>query len=1002
MEAGMTRTGTRIALTLSILLFALTCGPAVLAQTSAVGGDISGIVTDQTGAVLPGVSVTITSNETGVSHTFTSDARGAFLALNLQPGSYTVKADLSGFTTVTLTKVTLDLGQRVNVPVQMKVGTLSDKVTVSSESGTIVELAKTDVSTLINERAMTDFPINVRNPLQFILTAPGTTPQRTTTGSGYSFGGARARDNSSILDGVDNNDDSIRGFLSQPPLDSVKEFQVYASNYAAEFGRASGGVVNTILRSGSNRLSGSTFDYLRDRSVAANNFFTNAATTNPPGFKPYFRQQQPGGSIGGPIKRNALFFFTSYEHFRTDNYSNVTIKAPDAAIINDVLAGNYAAVNLGPNFPRGIKFGYSEVVGPGTFANDNRRHLFVEKVDWQASPNDAIYVRYLYNRQHTDGSGSGLNDSTRNGLAGLNWAHSLVANYAKTLSSRTLNEARFQISTFTTGGTLLDSIGPGINISGVGSFGRNLNQPQGRTQDRLEFIDNYSVHTDNHEMKFGADLNRVHIISSLPGTNAGPLGGLGGVFTFPSMAAFLDGNASNFLQGFGSSGTDNTQWNYGLFAQDQIKPTPKMTLSAGVRYELQINPSVANILDTTPREIHRNTKNFAPRLGFSYNPDGNGKMVVRAGYGIFHDFLYGNISGNAGQFNGLNVKTIVMVNADAAARFRGRNLGFAPGALPNVPPPAGYGNIVWVSPSPIPDSAFPLQTITTVDPNLPTPYSHQMHVTVERELGHDLSMSVAYLYNRHLDEAALRNLNLPPPIIDPSGRVLYNINNRPNELPDKRIFINNEFEGIGRSSYKALVVSAKQRFNRFMQFQASWTFSHAIDYIPDAIFDVPFAMDQNNLAADKGNSLQDQRHKFAFSGVFITPTGESALKRVFGDINVSPIVTVGTGVFYNITTGADSNGDSVSNDRPLGVGRNTFQGDGTKSIDLRISKGFPIGGTQLQLIADVFNILNFVAYTGYNTVWGTGSYPDNPRSTFGTPTGAADPRIIQFGVRYTF
>lgn len=990
------------------VLLALACAalPMVAAaQTSGIASDISVVITDESGAVMPGVTVTLTSNTTGVSRTVVTDAKGLALAPSLQPGSYKVVAELSGFATVTLERVTVSLSQRATVPIQLKVASLSESVTVTGESATVVELTKTDMSTLVNERAIQELPINVRNPLQFILITPGSTSQRTTTGSGYSFGGSRARNNSSVLDGMDNNDDSIRGFLAQPSLDAVKEFQVLTSNFTAEYGRASGGVVNTILKSGTNSFHGSVFDYLRDRSFAANNFFTNANPSNPPGFRPKFRQQQPGVSIGGPLQRNRLFFFTSYENFRTDSTNNVTISAANAQIINNVLAGRYDQVpNLGPNFPRGIKLGYTQIGGPGAFPAGQRRHILVEKVDYQPSSNVSFFGRYLFNRNRTVGSGSGLNDNTRNTVAGMNNTHSVVGSYTHIISPRMLNELRFQYSYFTTGGQLLDNVGPGINISGVANIGRNLNQPQGRTQIRQQFVDNYSITAGRHELKFGADVNRVRIESSLPGTNAGPLGGLGGVFTFASMAAFLDGNATNFLQGFGTSGTNRAGWNYGVFVQDQFKPFDNVTMNAGLRYELAPMPDVVDALNPTPHPINTDTNNFAPRVGVSWNPDGKGKMVVRSGYGIYYDMIFANITGNLGQFNGLSVKTITLTGTDAAARFRGKNFGYPAGAFPNTPPPGGWGSTVWESPSPISDSAFPPQTISTSDPNLPNPLAHHAHLTVERELMKDMSLSVAFNWNKHTKEPALRNTNLPSPIVGADGRNLYNINTRTAEFPDKRIFINNQFQGIGQSNYKALVVQFKQRFNQRMQFDASWTFAHAIDYIPDAIFDVPYASDQNNLAADRGNSLQDQRHRLLFSGVFTTPeASRGGLWRVIGDINVAPIFTYGTPVFYNITTGGDTNGDGVINDRPLGAGRNTWQGDNFKRVDLRISRGFRLGASrQVQIVADAFNILNTTNFTGYNTVWGNGAYPSTPNATFGRATSADDPRIVQFGLRFTF
>jgi hypothetical protein len=987
----------------AILSFVALAAADAFAQRS-VGADIAGVVKDETGAVLPGVSVTVTSNSTGATRSLVTDEKGSFLAINLQPGSFTVKAELAGFAPVTLTKVTTTLGERATLSVQMKVGTLSESITVTGESATVVETTKTNMSTLVGEKQLTDLPINVRNPLTFILTAPATTPQRTTTGSGYSFGGTRARSNLSIVDGVDNNDDATRSFMAQPNLDAVKEFQVLASNYSAEFGRASGGVVNTILKSGTNTFEGSVSFYFRDQSLMAIPYFTKLAG----GKTPPYRQLQPGATLGGPIVKSKLFFFGSYELYQTDAFNTVTISQKNTDIMNAVLSGKFdqlpaLGVALGTNYPRDITYGYTSVGGPGTFPTSTKRHGVVGKFDWQASQNDSFYVRYIYSRSRTTGSGSGLNDLTRSGTAGMNDSHAAVASYSHIFSSTMLNETRVQYSTYTSGGKLGDSIGPGINISGVGNFGRNLNQPQGRTQKRYQLIDTFSRMSGIHEFKAGFDFNRVNLASSLPGTNAGPLGGLGGVFSFSNMTAFLDGNSNNFLQGFGSSGTDQTYTTYGFFVQDNLKPISNATVSLGVRYDLSINPKVANILDPNPVRIHTDTNNIAPRLGISYNPDGAGRTVIRAGYGLYYDMLLTNMASNAGQFNGLTVKTITLTGAAAAARFRGQNLGFPPGALPNVPPPDGYGNIIWTSPSPIPDSVFPLQSITTMDPNLPVPYTHQAHLTVEHAVTKDLAVSVGYMMNRAKALPALVNLNLPTPIPDASGRNIYNLSQRTAELPDPRILINNQFQAIAYSSYDALIISVKQRLSRGLQFSAHYTLSKAKDLVPDPIFDNPSTADQKNPRADWGSSMQDERHRFVFNGVFVTPSWRGVLGAILGDVAISPIVTIGSPFFGNIVVGGDTNGDGVQNDRPIGVGRDTYALDSNSQVDLRISKSVKLHGrSEIQVMVDAFNIFNTVNLSSYNMTWGSGAYPSTPVSTFGQPTGAGAMRIVQLGARFRF
>ena len=290
-----------------------------------------------------------------------------------------------------------------------------------------------------------------------------------------------------------------------------------------------------------------------------------------------------------------------------------------------------------------------------------------------------------------------------------------------------------------------------------------------------------------------------------------------------------------------------------------------------------------------------------------------------------------------------------------------------------------------------------------MDPNLPVPYTHQAHVTIERAVTSNLAVSVGYMMNRAKALPALVNLNLPPPIADASGRNIYNLSQRTAEMPDPRILINNQFQAIAYSSYDALVVSVKQRLSRGLQFNASYTLAKAKDLVPDPIFDNPSTADQRNPRQDWGSSLQDERHRFVFNGVYITPSGTGLIGRIFGDIAISPIVTIGSPFFGNIVVGGDTNGDGVQNDRPMGVGRDTYAQDSNSQVDLRLSKAVKLHGRhEIQVLVDAFNIFNTVNFTSYNMTWGSGAYPSTPVSTFGQPTGAGAMRILQLGIRYRF
>jgi hypothetical protein len=451
-----------------------------------------------------------------------------------------------------------------------------------------------------------------------------------------------------------------------------------------------------------------------------------------------------------------------------------------------------------------------------------------------------------------------------------------------------------------------------------------------------------------HLLKGGADVlyNDVRIL--FPGA-------IPGAYTFTSLANLQRGQWQQFQQAFGNPSFSQSNPNLGLFVQDEWRPRPSLTVNAGLRYDLQ----------WLPDPIQLDANNVSPRLGLAWAP-GDRQTVVRASGGVYFDRIPLRATSNALQRDGVNYKVAV--------------LSFGQGGAPAFP------NVLPAFPSTL------LTSITTIDPAIQNGRSEQLGVQVERGLGRLASATVGYSHVRGRQIIMSRNINVPT--LTPAQAAARGVANLGRPNPD---FANvSRYESIGDSWFDGLSLSLSTRGVAWGSVRLSYTLSKAEDTAGNAFFSTP--QDSFNLAAERGPSDNDQRHRLVVSGTIGGSASRGA--RALAGLQLGYVVSYATGVPFNVVAGSDLNSDTNNNDRPAGVGRNSERQQAVSSVDLRVSRAFAISGThRLEVMLEAFNVLNRVNILAVNNTFGTGL---TPLASFGQPTLAGDPRQMQLGLRWSF
>jgi outer membrane receptor protein involved in Fe transport len=975
----------RIAVFLSILAVSAT---SCMAQ-SGNQGTILGIVTDQSGAVVPGVEITATQTETAATFKATSTGDGLFEFPLLPVGSYDVSAKKDGLGAVIEKGIQLTIGAKVNLKLALKVSGKEEAVEVTSEVP-VVETNRTQVSSTVDDRAVANLPANGRNFIDFVLLTPGV--NRDVRGGDLSFAGQRGTLNSLTVDGTDNNNSFFGQTLGrtgsgrapyQFSQDSVEEFQVNTNGYSAEFGRAGGAVINVVTKSGTNAFHGTAFEFFRDRGMNANDPIyglqraSAVAGGRPIPLRPAYHFHQFGGNIGGPILKNRAFFFFDYDGQRNNTGNPVLVTLPTPANNNQLVAVNYLSSRIN-NYIR-------------TFNQD----VYLAKVDFSINNSNQLSLRYNAQRfkgdaQENSGSTSAFEHTGASNVT----TDTFNLQETATLTQNLLNVVKFSYQRDSEPG-LANSINPEalVRFSGQSiSIGRNSFSPRETTIHRQQYGDTLSWVHGHPSLKFGADILRDSILNFFPGNFSGS-------YTFASLDDFgkslqglpVTAAGNSFLEAYPGAGTTGPKTHpnllqFAAFVQDDWRVTPAFTVNLGLRYDVEQvqQPSVQNPiafgqgLDT--KRIATDDNNIAPRVGFAWQPFSDTQFVVRGGYGIFYGTTPSIMYGTAHSNNGINVQTLTF-NALAATPL--------PASYPNVtcgPPVANAG-----CPLPSTGALLPFPTIYVFNKNYVQPYVQQYNFGTEYQVGKSVSVSIGYLGVHGVHLQRTRDINESPveavtniPVLG-TGQVLSYNRLQTGVLGFPRPFFGFarifEFESNANSTYNGLIAQVNKRFSHNFAASGSYTWSHVIDDAPDATAVVPgtddakLVYDPNNTKLDRANGNNDVRHRFILSGVWdLNYAGgiqNPVLRGLAEGWQFSGILNAQSGQPYTAMVNTDLNNDGNSrSERAPGFFRNTFNLPAIVTLDPRITRTVRITeNARLQFIGEAFNVFNHQNITGVRTTF---------------------------------
>jgi Carboxypeptidase regulatory-like domain/TonB dependent receptor-like, beta-barrel len=918
------------------------------AQESVHYASVGGRIADPQGAAVMGAAVTARQVETNVLAATVTDEDGRFRFPFLRVGPYEIRVSKQGFKPVGRS-MTLNAGAAFQLPIALQVEGLEETVTVTSEAP-ILETARSQIAVTVSSAEAATLPMNGRNFLELGLLVPGVSPTNTGStqlfaetsavpGSGISVGSQRNFSNSFIVDGVSANDDAAG--LSGIPLavESVEQLQVVTSGGQAELGRALGGYVNVVTRSGANVLHGSAYEFFRDDSLNAANPLLGRALP--------MRQNQYGLSIGGPVSRNRTFFFANVERRALDQSGLTTIGDLSAAAINARLhATGYPGSD----------------VATGVYPNPVHGTLGLAKIDHQAGQHQ-LSLRYNVYRVTADNSRGAGGLSAPSASAGLdNVDHSVALSHTWAWSNDTMNETRVQYAYGDLEAPATDPVGPAVTIAGVATFGTASGSPIRRTNELVQVVDTLSHQAGAHALRAGADFLYNDTTITYPRA-------VRGAYTFSSMASFLAGvyNNAGFTQTFGDPVVAQANPNLGVFVQDEWHASSRLTVNAGLRYDLQF-------LET----IETDANNVSPRLGFAWTPWDSRRTVIRGSAGLFYD----------------RVPLRAVANAILSARNTTDLSRLHQVSVSLSPTQAGAPRFPEILGAPVPSVTLP--NLTTMDRRMQNARSTQASLEVERRLGEWTTVSAGYLYLKGSDLIISINQNVP-------ACVASGTNNgcRPNSSYAN----NSQYSSEARSSYHGLHLSLVQRPVAWGHYRVSYTLSRARNNVGEFFFSSP--IDPFDLEKDWGRSDDDQRHRLVVHAAVSTPRepGSTLWARLTHGFQLSGTLQTYSSLPLNITSGVTTVQGTAG--RPIVDGefipRNAGEGPDFLAINLRLSRTIPLSGrSRLEAMAEVFNLTNRENVVTMNGNFGSGAYPANPSPTFGQVTAVGEPRSFQLGLRFSF
>jgi outer membrane receptor protein involved in Fe transport len=1026
---------------------------ASLVHAQTVGAMLQGSVADESGAAVPGAAVVVRSAATGAERDLRTDGAGRFSAPALPPGEYELRVSATGFQPVERRGIHLTVGQQAVVSLTLSVGGRSEEIVVDADVSR-VNVTSGAVSGLVGEKEIRDLPLNGRSFQQLALLQPGVQAALTAGNDvvggrtpKISINGARPEQNNFLLDGTDINNvynktpGSAAGVLLG--VEAVREFQVLTNAYSAEFGRSAGGVINAVTRSGENVLRGSAFEFHRNSALDARNFF------DPPSRpKPDFTRNQFGATLGGPLRKDRTFFFVAYEGLiERLGITGVTSVPDDDARRGNLPGGRTVALHpaIGPYidlFPRAngrsLGGGAAEYLFSDTQPTDE--HFFQARIDHRFSPGDTMFVRFTHDRGDVDRIPpnkppvSNIEEKSRNTYVTAEQQHTFspaLLNLLRVGLNRSVSLADNR-RTIDIPASLAWLPGEPFGYMTIGGlvtemFG-DFRLPRNDRLDNWQLSDTLIWTKGRHSARFGLQVQRIKFDQDTTSQK-------GGIVTFTNLENFLLGRPSNVdfaVPGLIDPLRKYRQWLLAGFVQDDVHFGSRVVANLGLRYEVvtvptEVDGKISNLRNVTDSQMtigdpwHQNPslRNIAPRIGLAWDPFGNGRTSVRAGFGIFHDEILPKYYFFSGSLN---------------PPFTTRT------TIANPPFPNVIANFD--------KNAYIRAQLQTVNFDLQTPYIMQFNASVQRSLG-DWDVTLGYVGSRGKNLIRLGDANLAPEVMVDGVKVYQPQLGRRNPF----------FTGIwqrttdAESFYNSAQVSLQKSFTRGWRAQVSYTFSRAVDNSSginsqDFSSVVQYNLDYYDLNRDRGLSAFQAKHNLTLNWTWDVPLARSShglTGALLKGWQLNNITSVRSGQPFTVQMDFNRSGNlntvsfsrherpdvkpGCSNNPILGgpdrywdvscfqlppvnqrgnLGRNTLIGPGLVAIDVALVKSFALGRDRnLQFRAECFNLPNHpnfavpsgrTAFTGVNADGTPIVAPTWGRITSTVTTS----RQIQLGLKLTF
>jgi hypothetical protein len=835
--------------------------------------------------------------------------------------------------------------------VSLNVASVATDVSVSTDRE-VLEAARTQIAGTVPQAEIRDLPVNGRNFLDAALLVPGVSPTNTASnqlfaetsavpGQGLSMNSQRNFSNSFIVDGLSANDDAagLSGIFYG--YDVVNEFQVVTSGGQAEFGRALGGYVNVITKSGTNSLHGDMYGYFRNQRFNAANPIAHRQLP--------VTQAQYGATLGGPIVRDRTFYFGNFEQRILNQSGLITISPENVATINSRLT------DVGYQGP---------LISTGIYANPVHMSTALGKVDHQFSPNDQFALRYsLYDVHSKNSRGAGGLNAASASAALDDTDQTIAVSNIATLSPRLVNETRGQFTNSNLKAPPSDGIGPAVNISTVAVFGTLSGSPTGRSNKLYQIVDNLSYQSGAHSIRVGADLLYNDDTITYPRS-------IRGSYSFSSLANFLSGtyNNSGFTQTFNNSVVSQTNPNVGVYAQDEWKASRRLTLNLGVRYDLQFLKTVVT-----------DTNNVSPRVGFAWTPSASRNTVVRGSYGLFYDRVPLRALANAllSAGNTTEVANLSQISVSLSPTQTGAPV--FPNTLSSLTLPPGI-----------------LFNFTTMNRHMQNAYSGQGSLEIERQLGRNNTLSIGYQHVRGLHLIISVNQNVPTCVA---------AGNNNGCRPNPNYANNSQYSPLADSHYDGLHISFLQRPTRWGNYRVSYTYSKALDNVGEFFFSSPIDNFNIWQDYGRSDDDQRHRLVFDGNIHSPMGNADTLWDRLSHGFQLGAMLQYYSALPFNITAGTNTIQGTTARPTVNGafIGRNAGTGFDFFNVNARLSRTFQATERlRLEARLEAFNLLNHVNGVALNGSFGAGVYPTNPVSTFKQVTAVADPRTLQLGLRVSF